>query len=170
MRIFRALAVLPVILITIALVIFAWYYSRPPRAGHLDAYAVSRILSTCHWQSQCIIRVGDLFQGDWDTFHEFGPAIPQAQVDRILRPASVQKGDTTTRLLVLTRDGRVIQSEREATGTGLPLDGEVDFGGERYRNESIIQFTRSTRLEVNAFPTRDSAGHDGTFYVLTPLD
>ena len=170
MRILRTLALLPVVLIAVALIAFTWSYSRPPRAGHLDAYAVSRILSMCHWQSQCIVRAGDLFEGEWDTFHEFGPAIPQSQVDRILRPASVARGDDGKRLLVLTRDGRIIQSEHEATGIGMPLDGEVDFGGERYRSESIIQYTRNTRLEVNAFPTHDSTGHEGTFYVLTPLD
>ena len=170
MRILRALALLPVVFISIALVAFAWTYSRPPRAGRLDAYAVSRIQSTCHWKSQCTVRVGDLFEGDWDTFHEFGTAVPQAQVDRILRPASVQKGEDNQRLLVLTQNGRVVQTEREATGASTPLDGEVAFGGERYRNESIIQFNRNTRLDVNAFPTHESAAHAGTFYVLTPLD
>lgn len=161
-RIFAA-----VILVLFATVIgfFVWSLFSP-QAGRMDAYASVRIRRLCGFSKPCVVRIGDLFQGDWDTFYEFGAAVPQEEIDATLNSTEVHRQDGK-RTLVLTRAGHLVASESAAFGADKPFDGEIEFENERHREQHSVRYSRNTLLRVMSFPTTPMAGGNGIFYVLS---
>ena len=106
------------------------------------------------------------FQGDWDTFYEFGAAVPQADLNATLHSTRVHRQEGK-RTLVLTRAGRIVATENAAFGADKPFDGEIEFEDERHREERVVRYGRNTSLRVTSFPTESIAGGNGIFYVLS---
>lgn len=165
MGVIRTLAAVTVLLFAAVIGVLLWSLFSP-QAGRMDPYASARIRRLCGFSRPCTVRIGDLFQGDWDTFYEFGAAVPQAEIDTTLHSSLVrqQKGRRT---LVLTRSGRVTATEDAAFGADKPLDGEIEFEDELHREEHIVRYSRDTLLRVTSFPTEPTAGGNGIFYVLS---
>ena len=153
--------------LALALASYFWTLAASPQAGRMDGLAVSRIRSACRFQALCTVRMGEIFVGDWDTFYEFGTDVPQSDVDQALGSARVRKAESQ-RLVVLTRNGHILSSEREPSGANVPLDGEVEFGDEHHREDKTVVLSPGSLLQVDSFPITNSAGHAGTFYVLRP--
>lgn len=165
MGVVRILAAVTLILFAVVIGIFLWSLFLP-QAGRMDAYASARIRRLCGFTRPCSVRVGDLFEGDWDTFYEFGAAVPQADMDAILHSNLVHKVDGK-RVLVLTRGGRIVATENAAFGAEKPFDGEIEFEDERHREEHTVRYSRNADLRVTSFPTEPIAGGQGVFYVLS---
>ena len=165
MGLVRTLAAITVVLFAVVLGVFLWSLFSP-QAGRMDAYASARIHRLCGFSRPCSVRIGDLFQGDWDTFYEFGAAVPQAQIDATLHSTQVHRVEGK-RTLVLTRVGRIVATENAAFGADKPFDGEIEFENERNREEHIVRYGRTTPLRVTTFPTEPIAGGNGIFYVLS---
>ena len=165
MGLVRILAAVTLILFAVVLGFFLWSLFSP-QAGRLDAYASARIRRLCGFSRPCSVRIGDLFQGDWDTFYEFGAAVPQAEIDSTLHSTQVHRVEGK-RTLVLTRVGHIVASENAAFGADKPFDGEIEFEDERHREEHIVRYGRTTPLRVTSFPTDPIAGGNGIFYVLS---
>lgn len=164
-RLFKFISVLALIALAAALATYLWSIAALPRAGHLDAAAAGRIRASCRFHALCVVRLSDLFAGDWDTFYEFGSEVSQAEIDDALGPARIRKRDLQ-RLVVLTKRGRIVAAEREPAGTERPFDNEVEFGDEYHREQHMVLLSRDTVLQVASFPTTDAAGQPATFYVL----
>ncbi len=165
MGLVRTLAAVTFVLFAAILGVFLWSLFSP-QAGRMDAYASARIRRLCGFSRPCSVRIGDLFQGDWDTFYEFGAAVPQTQIDSTLHSTLVHRIEGK-RTLVLTRVGRIVATENAAFGADKPFDGEIEFEDERNREERIVRYGRTTALRVTSFPTEPIAGGNGIFYVLS---
>ena len=165
MGVVRMLAAVTLILFAVVVGFFLWSLFSP-QAGRMDAYASARIRRLCGFSRPCTVRLGDLFQGDWDTFYEFGAAVPQAEINATLHSTQVLKHDLQ-RTLVLTRNGKIVAMENAAFGIEKPFDGEIEFGDERHREEHLVRYGRNTPLRVTSFPTEPIAGGNGIFYVLS---
>ena len=165
MGLVRTLAAITVVLFAVVLSFFLWSLFSP-QAGRMDEYASARIRRLCGFSRPCSVRIGDLFQGDWDTFYEFGAAVPQADIDSTLHTTQVHRVEGK-RTLVLTRVGRIVATENAAFGADKPFDGEIEFEDERHREEHIVRYGRATSLRVTSFPTEPNAGGNGIFYVLS---
>ena len=165
MGVVRVLAAITGVLFAAVIGVFLWSLFSP-QAGRMDAYASARIRRLCGFSRPCSVRIADLFQGDWDTFYEFGAAVPQSQIDATLH-SNVVRGIEGKRTLVLTRAGRIVATENAAFGADKPFDGEIEYGDERHREQHIVRFGRDTPLRVTSFPTEPIAGGNGIFYVLS---
>ena len=161
----RVLAAFTLLLFAVVIGVFLWSLFSP-QAGRMDAYASARIRRLCGFSRPCSVRIGDLFQGDWDTFYEFGAAVPQADIDATLRSTQVRRIEGK-RTLVLTRAGRIVAMENASFGEERPFDGEIEFEDERHREQHIVRYSRNTPLRVTSFPTEPIAGGNGIFYVLS---
>jgi hypothetical protein len=162
MRIIAGIALLAVVLVVGGLL---WSLFGANSEG-MDRIAARRIDQICGFQRECKVRMGDLFAGDWDTFYEFGAGLTQAEVDGVLGAGRARTGDLQ-RLLVLTRNGKVVSSQLEDGGVETPLDQEVEFDDERHRDRRWVAIQRDTWLRVNRFPVQNAKGAAGTFYVLS---
>ncbi len=165
MGVVRILAAVTVILFAAVIGVFLWSLFSP-QAGRMDAYASARIRRLCGFSRPCKVRIGDLFQGDWDTFYEFGAAVPQARINATLHSSLVHAIEGK-RTLVLTHAGRIVATENAAFGAEKPFDGEIEFADEHHREQHIVRYSRDTPLRVTSFPTEPIAGGNGIFYVLS---
>ena len=165
MGVVRIFAAITLLLFAVVISVFLWSLFSP-QAGRMDAYASARIRRLCGFTRPCSVRIGDLFQGDWDTFYEFGAAVPQADIDATLHSTLVRRIDGK-RTLVLTRAGRIVATENAAFGAERPFDGEIEFEDERHREQHIVRYSRNTPLRVTSFSTEPIAGGNGIFYVLS---
>ena len=137
MGLVRTLAAVTFVLFAAILGVFLWSLFSP-QAGRMDAYASARIRRLCGFSRPCSVRIGDLFQGDWDTFYEFGAAVPQAQIDSTLHSTEVHRIEGK-RTLVLTRAGRIVATENAAFGADKQFDGQIEIEDERNRQEHIVR-------------------------------
>jgi hypothetical protein len=158
-RIIAALAVAMVLFVVGALL---WSVASA-KAGPLDAQAVRRIDRLCGFETQCKVRLGDLFDGDWDAFYEFGVGVDQATMDSVLGTHQVKRADRQ-RTLVLMNGSRVVAAEHETYGVQQPLAGQIEFVDEHHREQSWAKFSRETRMRVTTFHAGDTKGN---YYVLT---
>ncbi len=165
MGVVRVLAAVTFLLFAVVIGVFLWSLFSP-QAGRMDAYASARIRRLCGFSRPCRVHIGDLFQGDWDTFYEFGAAVPQAEIDATLHSNLVHSVDGK-RTLVLTRAGHIVAMENAAFGADKPFDGEIEFEDERHREQHVVRYGRNTPLRVTSFPTEPIAGGNGIFYVLS---
>ena len=145
---------------------FGWLLVRG-KADGMDAQAVRRIERECGFEAACKVRLGDLFQGNWDTFYEFPVGISQAQVNMALGSDEVRVQDST-RTLVLTRQGRVVAHEAEPVDPRRTMNGEILIA-DAHSSDGIVKLDRDTWLRVLAFPV-DAGKKRGTAYQLTTED
>ena len=162
---FRIIAAIALVLFAVVLGSFFWSLLLP-RAGRMDAVAARHINQLCGFDAQCKVQIGNIFGGDWDTFYEFGAAVPQSEVDRILGSSSVHVRDQE-RIEVMTRDGRVVASEYAKSDPETPLNDEIEFESETHRDQRSVRYTRDTWLRVTSFPVDAADERRGTYYVLS---
>ena len=138
------------------------------KAGAMDAQAARRIERECGFQAECKVRLGDLFDGDWDTLYEFGVGVDQTTMEAALGVDRVKpaKGKRT---LVLMKDGHVFTSEHEAYGEGTPLAGQIEFASEHHREQGWVKYDHESVLRVTTFRI-DPAQGKGSYYVLSAED
>jgi hypothetical protein len=162
---FRIIAAVAFLLLVLVVGSFLWTLAAPA-VGSQDAVAGRRINETCAFATECRMRLSDLFDGDWDTFYEFGPQVPQSVMDDALgrRRVLARAGD---RLLVFTKGGRIKAAEYAKDGTGKPLEGEIEFEGERYREQRSVMYRRNTWMRIQRFPVDASDPHQGNYFVLS---
>jgi len=161
MRAFRFLAFL--CLLGILWVVGALVWSLvSPAASRMDTYASARIRKLCGYESNCKVRVGDLFEGDWDTVYIFGAGVSQKEIDAVLGPGYVRAGNRE-RIVVLERKNHILRAEHSPAMGRRPVDGQIEFEDEDHREQRIVRYTRDVWLRVMSFPIEPR----GTFYVLT---
>jgi hypothetical protein len=163
MREIRIIAGIAIALILFVAGAFVWSLVTA-KTGPMDAQAVRRIERQCGFQSECKVHLGDLFDGDWDTFYEFGVGVEQPTIDSVLGTHQVRRADGQ-RTLVLMKGGHVLTSEHEAYGTEQPLAGQIEFANEHHREQGWVKYGRDSLLRVSTFRTDASKGK-GTYYVL----
>ncbi len=162
MRAFYLIATV-VLLATAALVgIILWHLSHPG-ANRMEAYAANRIHRLCGLQTICKVEAKDLFEGNWDTLYAFNPGVSQSDIDGIVGSGKVRARESQ-RVLVLSRNHRILDAEHADFGIQEPLDNQVEFIDEDRGLQSITGYKNDTWFRVTLFPTPTG----GTFYVLTP--
>jgi hypothetical protein len=163
MREIRIIAAIAVALLLFVVGAFIWTVVTA-KTGALDAQAVRRIERQCGFQAECKVRLGDLFNGDWDTFYEFGVGVEQPVINSVLGTREVKRADGQ-RILVLMKDSNVVASEHEAYGTAQPLAGQIEFANEHHREQGWVKYDRDSFLRVTTFRVDPSQGK-GSYYVL----
>jgi hypothetical protein len=165
MVVFRVIAA--VVLVLLAVVVGTFFWSiLSPAAGRLDAIASRRIHQTCGFNAECKVRIGDLYDGNWDTFYEFGEEVPQAQVTAILGSSMVAVRPHQ-RIVVMARDGHPMKVDYAKKTQVQPVDGEIEFESERHREQRAVRYPRTTWLQVSQYPVDSSGQQHGTYYVLS---
>jgi hypothetical protein len=138
--------------------------------GRLDLQATNRIRQTCGSNASCIVTLHDLIPGAWDTFYEFSPVVPQAEVNTVLKQKIVRTA-RLQRVLVLLQDGRVQRRQYAHTGQAGPLAGEVVFAATN-PHQGWVVYTPDTRFQVTPCDTHEGGSafgrHGGTYFLLTP--
>jgi len=163
MREIRIIAGIAIALVLFVVGAFVWSMLTA-KAGAMDAQAVRRIERQCGFQAECKVRLGDLFDGDWDTFYEFGVGVEQPTIESVLGVDRVKRANGQ-RTLVLMKDGHVFASEHEAYGVEQPLAGQIEFANEHHREQGWVKYNRDTFLRVSMFRSDPSKGK-GSYYVL----
>jgi len=162
---FRIIAA--VVLITLAIVLGSFFWSLfVPGAGRIDAVASRRIYQLCGFNAECKVRIGDIFDGKWDTFYEFGADVSQAEINKTLGAGVVAVRDQQ-RILVFLQNGHVALVQYARGGVEKPLEGEIEFEEEHHREQRIVMYRRNTWVRVNAYPVDSSGKHRGNYYVLS---
>jgi len=167
MREIRIIAGIAIALVLFVVGAFVWS-TVTAKAGPMDSQAVRRIDRQCGFQSECKVRLGDLFDGSWDTFYEFGVSVEQPTINSVLGTQQVKRADLQ-RTLVLMKDGHVVSSEHEAYGVEQPLAGQIEFATEYHREQGWVKYGRDSVLRVATFHT-DSPKGKGTYYVLSEVE
>jgi hypothetical protein len=164
MRAFRFFAFL--CLVGVLWVVGALIWSLfSPTASRMDTFATARIRKLCGYESNCKVRLGDLFEGDWDTVYIFGAGVSQKEIDAILGPGYVRAGNSE-RIVVLERKSHILRAEHSTDQSRRPVDGQIEFEDEDHREQRIVRYSRDASLRVMGFPVEPH----GTFYVLTTAD
>ena len=140
--------------------------------GRLDLHAAQQIRNVCGANPTCTVRLAQLIPGDWDTFYEFSPSVPREAIDHIVQNSRIRTAPYQ-RVLILTKDGKVVRRQYAHTGQTQPLAGAVVFdtpssgpqhGWVAYPPSVLLQVTRCTTREGgSAFGT-----HGGIYFLLTP--
>ena len=146
---------------------------RRQDAGPVDDKAVHEIRQLCGDRADCDVHLHDLMPGKWDTFYEFGPYQDQEDINEVLGTTTVHASNLQ-RILVFSRDGKVVKVRYSDFGVERPMDGEVVFDEEfrspvpfwvKYSSDQLLRVTYcDTNKGVPIWrPTT------GTYYLLTPL-
>jgi len=167
MREIRIIAAITVALLVFVVGAFVWSMVTA-KTGAMDAQAVRRIERQCGFQAECKVRLGDLFDGAWDTFYEFGVGVDQPTIEAVLGVDRVKRADGQ-RTLVLMKDRHVVASELEAYGVAQPLAGQIEFANEHDREQGWVKYERDSVLQVTTFRSDPSNGK-GSYYVLAAED
>jgi hypothetical protein len=165
---FRIIAAIVIVLLLAVLGNFFWSLFMPG-AGRVDAVAARRIHQVCGFNSECKVRIGDLFDGSWDTVYEFGYDVPQSQIDQVLGGHIVQARDLQ-RVLVFERNGQPIRVQYAKGGIEKPLEGEIDFGAEHHREQNWAMYRHDDSVRVNSFRVDPSDANSGSYYVLSSMN
>ena len=163
MREYRIIAVAVAVLF---LIVAAYFIRRSlaPGAGEFDELAGSRIEAACAYKPECKVQAGDLYSGEWDTLWEFSESISQPELDAAL-PSSGLQAPVRHRLVVLTRNNRVVHQFYEPWNRELTLDHEVIFEDGHHNEAAATRYARTDWL----WARRDKLqGHDASYYVLSP--
>ena len=164
MHIFRIIAILAVLGVLWVIGGLAWSLMSPAES-RMDAFASSRIHRECGWSSNCKIRIGDLFEGKWDTVFIFGAGITQPELDFTLGRGKVRARDHE-RIVVLENQGRILRADHAPLPADNPIDGEIEFEDDDHREQMIVRYDHDQWLRVIGFPLQPN----GRFYVLTATD
>ena len=167
MREIRIIAGLAIALMLFVVGAFVWSMLTA-KTGPMDAQAVRRIERQCGFHAECKVRLGDLFDGDWDTLYEFGVGVEQPTMESVLGVDRIKRA-SGQRTLVLMKDGHVLASEREAYGIQQPLAGQIEFANEHHREQGWVKYGRDSVLRVTMFRSDSSKGN-GSYYVLAVED
>ena len=167
MREIRIIAGLAIALMLFVIGAFVWSMLTA-KTGPMDAQAVRRIERQCGFQAECKVRLGDLFDGDWDTLYEFGVGVEQPTMESVLGVERIKRA-SGQRTLVLMKDGHVLASEHEAYGIQQPLAGQIEFANEHHREQGWVKYGRDSVLRVTMFRSDSSKGN-GSYYVLATED
>ncbi len=162
MRAFLLIATV-VLLATATLVGIILWHLASPGANRMEAFAATRIHRLCGWQPVCKVQLKDLFEGRFDVLYAFNPGVSQSEIDSLVEPGRVRARESQ-RVLVLTRQHRILDTEHADFGIGKPLDNQVEFLDEDRGLQRIAAYPGNTWFRVTLFPTPTG----GTFYVLTP--
>jgi hypothetical protein len=165
---FRIIAGLVIVLLLVVLGNFFWSLFMPG-AGRVDAVAARRIHQVCGFNSECKVRVGDLFDGHWDTFYEFGYEVPQSEIDQVLG-AHIVRAHDLQRVLVFERDGHAIRVQYSNGGIEKPLEGEIEFGAEHHREQNWAMYRHDDWVRVNSFRVDPADTSSGSYYVLSSMN
>jgi hypothetical protein len=158
-----------IVLVGLVVVLGSFFWSLwMPGAGRLDAVAARRIHQQCGFNAECKVRVGDLFDGNWDTVYEFGYSVSQKEIDRVLGAHIVRARDLQ-RVLVFERNSHVIRVEYANGGVEKPLEGEIEFEAEHHREQSWMRYGHDDWVRVNSFRVDPADAHSGTYYVLSSM-
>jgi hypothetical protein len=168
MFVFRLVAAAVVALLLFVVGAFFWSMFVP-NAGQLDAIAARRIRAYCGFRSECKIQAQNLFDGDWDTFLEFGAGMSQDEINQVLGTSSVHHREGQ-RTLIFSREGHIVQRGYENDGADHPLAGEVLFGDEHHRDQNWIHLRRDSWLRVNSFPVDSADQSKGIYFILNTAD
>jgi hypothetical protein len=160
-RFFAFLCLLAVLWVVGALIWSIVY----PAASRMDTYATARIRKLCGYESNCKVRIGDLFAGDWDTLYIFGAGVSQKEIDAVLGPGYVRAGNRE-RIVVLERNSHILRAEHSPALGNRPINGQIEFEDEDHREQRIVRYSHGAWLRVMGFPVEPR----GTFYVLTTAD
>jgi hypothetical protein len=164
---FRIIAFVALGLLVLVLGSFFWTLLFPG-AGQVDSVASRRIYQLCGFEAECKVRIGDLFNGDWDTFYEFGEEVPQSQIDQVLG-SDIVLARARQRVLVFVRHGHVVLV-KYSPGTDQPFEGQIAFESERHREERVVRYPRNAELRVTAYPVDASSRRHGVYYVLSSVE
>ena len=163
MREIRIIAAIAVALLLFVVGAFIWSVVTA-KTGALDAQAARRIERQCGFQAECKVELGNLFDGDWDTFYEFGVGVDQATIEGALGVDRVKRANGQ-RTLVLMKDGHVFASEHEAYGKDQPLAGQIEFATEHHREQGWVKYSRESVLRVSTYRIDPPQGKS-FYYVL----
>jgi hypothetical protein len=161
MREIRIIAALAIAMMAFVVGALLWTVASA-KTGPLDEQAARRIDRLCGFEVQCKVRLADLFEGNWDTFYEFGVGVDQSTMDDVLGTHQVKRADRQ-RTLVLMKGTHVVAAEHETYGVQQPLAGQIEFIDEHHREQSWVKFSRDTRLRVSTFRAGDTKA---SYYVL----
>jgi len=165
---FRIIAAVVIVLLLAVLGNFFWSLFMPG-AGRVDAVAARRIHQVCGFNSECKVRIGDLFDGNWDTVYEFGSDVSQSEIDQVLgaRIVAVRKAQ---RILVFSRNGHVTLARYSNSGIEKPLEGEIEFGAEHHREQNWAMYRHDDWVRVNSFRVDPSDANSGSYFVLSSMN
>lgn len=164
---FRIIAAVVIVLLLVVLGNFFWSLFMPG-AGRVDAVAARRIHQVCGFNSECKVRIGDLFDGKWDTFYEFGYNVSQSEIDRALGGHIVRAKDLQ-RVFVFELNGQPTRVQYAKVGVEKPLEGEIEFGAEHHREQSWAMYRHDEWVRVYSFRVDPSDTNSGSYYVLSSL-
>jgi len=164
---FRIIAFVALGLLVLVLGSFLWTLLFPG-AGQVDSVASRRIYQLCGFEAECKVRIGDIFNGNWDTFYEFGEDVPQEQIDQVLG-SHVVLAKPRQRILVFVRYGHVVLV-KYSPATERPFEGQIAFESERHREERVVRYLHNTELRVTAYPVDASSRRHGVYYVLSSVE
>jgi hypothetical protein len=166
-----------VISIVIAIVIVAAYMAlflfTPPSPGSIDKDAVKRINTLCGSRADCNITLRDIFKGDWDTYYEFSYSVNQTTVNQVLGNQSVRVSDLQ-RILIFTKDGKIVRKGYGDSGQGQPLANEIEFSGTYEKGtEGWVKYDSDAKFKVIPCSTKEGGKlggpYGGTYYLLVLL-
>jgi hypothetical protein len=164
---FRIIAAIAIVLLLAVLGNFFWSLIMPG-AGRVDAVAARRIRQVCGFNSECKVRLGDLFDGNWDTVYEFGYNVSQSEIDQVLGGHIVRAHDLQ-RVLVFERQGKPIRVQYARGGVEKPLEGEIEFEAEHHREQNWAMYRHDEWVRVNSFRVDPADAGSGTYYVLSSM-
>jgi hypothetical protein len=149
------------VLACVVLIGFLWN-AFSPDAGRMDMLIAAKIHGLCDMRADCKVRIGDMLEGDWDTFYEFGSEVSQDTINQTLNTRRIRT-HRRERIYALVKEGKVIASSHGPYGVDTPDKGEVEFEEEHHREQHIVRYDHDTLLRITTYQHPPN----GEFYVLT---
>jgi hypothetical protein len=132
------------------------------KSGIIEQKIGDRI-NACKPTEVCIIKIKELTDFQWDKMYVFTSGARNEHIDKALGmkyPNSVE----FTRLMVFTKDGKIVHREEEPTSVENIVNGEISFKG------SYVDRYYLYTPDTASFRAKKTEFKEGSYYKLTQLN
>ena len=110
--------------VTVVALLALYRYSRGSRKFEMKM--VSVINANCRGRSECLLRLQDVTDFEWDKMVVFGYGASDSEVEHVLGIKD-HRGGEFQRNIVFTKEGKIVFHEEEPVDVERPLRDEVIF-------------------------------------------